>query len=62
MPKQSAKKSGKSYAHNIFQEKTKRRAYQSQVQNWQGFRPGRTALFKNGHFQKCPKSVCEKSI
>jgi hypothetical protein len=51
MPKYFCKKSQKKYAHNIFHKKTKMRAYQSQVQIWQGFWPGRTALFKNGHFK-----------
>jgi hypothetical protein len=25
----------------------------------QGFCAGRTGLFENGHFQKCPKSISE---
>ena len=50
------KKHLKKYADNIFQEKTKMRAFQSQVIKKQGFHRLDSALLKNGHFINVQKS------
>ena len=57
MPKSFPKYILKNYAHNIFQEFSKMRAFQSQVVFWQGFWPINSALLENGHFKNVQKRV-----
>jgi len=50
-------KATKNYAHNIFQEKSEMRAFQSQVLFWQGFFGIDSGLLKNGHFKNVQNRV-----